>query len=149
MKARDIMSSNVQSLSPDCSIGEAVRRIAETKFQAFPVVDQNQILLGTVNIWRILQRVMPSYILSGELPDVRFAPDLSQLHENLSTLKIQPVSTVMNTTPLCVRPDDSVLECATVIMRAPKQVHLLPVIDHDRRLVGVISPWDLIKEISL
>jgi CBS-domain-containing membrane protein len=38
MNARDIMTTNVQTLPPDCTIGEAVGRFGETKFQAFPIV---------------------------------------------------------------------------------------------------------------
>ncbi|MCH8041918.1 MAG: CBS domain-containing protein, partial [Nitrospinae bacterium] len=31
---------------------------------------------------------------------------------------------------------------------APKTIHLLPVVEASRRLLGIVTPWDLIKEIA-
>lgn len=148
MKAHDIMTRDVFTLSPECSIGDTVRKFAEMKLQAFPVVDSNGNLLGTVNIWQLLCHVMPPYIVSGDLPDVRFAPDLNLLHERLASTRDQPVSVIMNRKPLTVQPDHSVLECAALMMNAPKPVHLLPVVDKSGRFLGVVAPFDLIKEIA-
>lgn len=148
MIARDIMVRKVHTLSPDCTIGGALRRFAESKFQAFPIVDENHRLVGTLNFWQIIEQVMPSYITQGDLPDVRFAPDLGQFHERLEGLKQKPVTHVMNHHPPCVRPEDSVLACAALIMKTPKTVYLLPVVEKDRQLIGVISAWDIIKEIA-
>ncbi|MBA3613587.1 MAG: CBS domain-containing protein [Nitrospirales bacterium] len=33
-------------------------------------------------------------------------------------------------------------------MRTPKTVYLLPVVEGDHQLVGIISAWDIIKEIA-
>jgi CBS-domain-containing membrane protein len=148
MKARDIMTRDVVTLSPEYSIGDTVRKFAEMKLQAFPVVDAIGNLLGTVNIWQLLRQVMPPYIVSGELPDVGFAPDLNLLHERLASMRDQPVSAIMNRKPPTVRPDHSVLECAALMLNAPKTVHLLPVVDKSGRLLGVVAPFDLIKEIA-
>ncbi|HBP90901.1 MAG TPA: CBS domain-containing protein [Nitrospirales bacterium] len=148
MNARDIMIRQAHTIPPQCTIGEALRQMADLRLQAFPVVDEKKILLGTLNFWQILERAMPSYISQGDLPDVRFAPDLVQFHERLGELKPNRVTQVMNPHPPCVRPDDSVLACATLIMKTPKTVYLLPVVEGDRQLVGIISAWDVIKEIA-
>jgi len=148
MKAHDIMTQDVVTLPPECPIGDTVRKFAEMKLQAFPVVDSKGKLLGTVNIWQLLYHVMPSYIVSGDLPDVRFAPDLNLLHERLASMRDQPVSAIMNRKPPTVRPDHSVLECAALMLNAPKTVHLLPVVDESGLFLGVVAPFDLIKEIA-
>ncbi|TKS61822.1 MAG: CBS domain-containing protein [Nitrospira sp.] len=148
MKARDIMTTDVITLPPDCLIGDLVRKLAEMKLQAFPVVDANGNLLGIVNIWRLLRHVLPPYIVSGDLVDVRFAPDLNQLHERLASMRNQPVSAIMNRKPPTVRPDHSVLECAALMLNTPKTVYLLPVVDESGRFLGIIAPLDLIKEIA-
>jgi CBS-domain-containing membrane protein len=147
MIARDIMARQIHTLSPEGTIGEALRRFAELRFQAFPIVDEHLRLLGTLNFWQIIEQVMPSYM--GDLPDVRFAPDLGRFHEGLEGLKHAPVTQVMNHNPPCVRPQDSVLACAAIIMKTPKTVYLLPVVEGDQQLVGIISPWDIIKEIVM
>ena len=123
MIARDILVRHVHTLSPGNTIGDALRRFADLKFQAFPVTDENQKLLGTLNFWQIIEKAMPSYITKGDLTDVRFAPDLTQFHERLEELKPQPVTFVMNPHPPCVRPEDSVLACAALIMNTPKTLY--------------------------
>lgn len=148
MNAQDIMTRQVHSIGPECSIGEALARMAELRLQALPVVENENTLLGMLNFWQILEQAMPSYIAKGDLPDVGFAPDLAQFHERLEALKPQLVTSVMNPHPPCVRPDDSVLACAALIMKTPKTVYLLPVVERTRRLIGLISAWDIIKEIG-
>jgi CBS domain-containing protein len=148
MKARDIMTIHVQTLAPDSQISDAVRLFQDTRFQAFPVVAADGTLLGLLNIWNILLKVLPPYIISGDLPDVRFAPDLNQLHERLAALRSQAAAELMDRSPPQAKPGESVLECAALMLHAPHRVHLLPVVDESGQLLGVIAPWDLIKEIG-
>jgi len=148
MIARDIMIRQIHTISQDCTIRDALERMATLRVQAFPVVENERNLLGTLNFWQILEKAMPSYITKGDLSNVRFAPDLVQLHERLEDLKSKPVTLVMNHHPPCVHPDDSVLTCAALIMQTPKTVYLLPVVEDDRRLVGIIAAWDIIKGIA-
>ncbi len=147
MIARDIMTTTLITISPDCSIGETVRRFRDARLQACPVVDPAGKFLGIVTIWQVLSRALPSYILSGDLADVRFAPDLGQFHERLTNLRDQPVDAILERNPPIVRPSDSVLECAAKFLSTPKAVHLLPVVDETNRLLGVVAPMDVIKEI--
>ena len=149
MKAQDIMTRQIHTIASECTIGEALARMADLRLQAFPVVEKENVLLGMLNFWQILEQAMPSYITKGDLPDVGYAPDLAQFHDHLGQLKTQPVTLVMNPHPPCVRPDDSVLACAALIMKTPKTVYLLPVVEGGRILVGLISAWDIIKEIAI
>ncbi|WNM59247.1 CBS domain-containing protein [Candidatus Nitrospira allomarina] len=148
MKAQDIMIRQAHTIPPQCTIGEALRQMTDLRLQDFPVVGEKKMLLGTLNFWQILERAMPPYISQGDLPDVRFAPNLVRFHERLGELKPNPVTQVMNPHPPCARPDDSVLACAALIMKTPKTVYLLPVVEGDHQLVGIISAWDIIKEIA-
>ncbi len=148
MNARDIMIRQAHTIPPQCTIGEALRQMADLHLQAFPVVDEKKMLLGTLSFWQIIEWAMPSYISQDDLSDVRFAPDLARFHERLGELKLNPVAQLMNAHPPCVRPEDSVLTCAALVMKTPKTVYLLPVVEGDHQLVGIISAWDVIKEIA-
>ncbi len=111
------MIRQTHTIPPQCMIGEALRQMADLRLQDFPVVDEKKMLLGTLNFWQILEWAMPPYISQGDLPDVRFAPNLVWFHERLGELN-------------------------------PKTVYLLPVVEGDHQLVGIISAWDVIKEIA-
>ncbi len=146
MKARDVMTTDVRTLAPDCPVGDALRRFADTKLQAFPVVDATGRLLGTLSVLSILQRALPPYIVSGDLPDVGFAPDLNQVRDRLARLRAEPVSRLLDLEPPTVGPETPLLECGALLLHKARTSFLLPVVDEARRLVGVVAPWDLVKE---
>lgn len=104
MNTRDIMIRQAHTIPPQCTIWEALRQMSVLHLQAFPVVDEKKRLLGTLSFWQVLEWAMPSYISQDDLSDVRFVPDLAQLHERLGELKPNPVTHVMNPHPPCVRP---------------------------------------------
>lgn len=142
------MTTRMRTVSPDQPVGEVLRELGETHLQAFPVVDAEGKLCGLLSILTILRQVLPSYIVRGDLPDVRFAPDLNQVQDRLRALREKPVSAVMDRDPPSVRPETPLLECGALVLNARRMPHLLPVVEADGRLVGVVAPWDLIKEIS-
>lgn len=148
MKARDVMTTEVRTLTPDCPVGEALRLFAETKLQAFPVVDAAGRLCGTVSALTVLQRALPPYVVSGDLPHVGFAPDLQQVRDRLADLKPRPVTAIMDREPATVRPETPLLECGALLLREVRTSFLLPVVDEAGRLVGVIAPWDLVKVVT-
>lgn len=49
-KARDIMSSKCECVSPDLDLEDFVRLIKERSFNSYPVVDENKELLGIVTV---------------------------------------------------------------------------------------------------
>lgn len=145
MTAGDVMTTAVRTLAPDCPVGEALQRFAETRLQAFPVVDGAGRLLGTVSAVTILQRALPPYVVSGDLRHVGFAPDLADVGKRLAALRAQPVSAVLDPDPPTVRPDTPLLECGALMLHGAKTSFVLPVVEGDDRLVGLIAPWDLVK----
>jgi CBS domain-containing protein len=148
MTARDVMTTAVRTLAPDCPVGEALRRFAETGLQAFPVVDGTGRLLGTVSAVTILQRALPPYVASGELRHVGFAPDLAEVRRRLSALRAQPVSAVLDPDPPTVGPETPLLECGALMLHRAKTSFVLPVVEEGDRLVGLIAPWDLVKGVA-
>lgn len=66
MKAQDIMTKEMATLSLQCTIGWAMKECARLKFQAFPVIDQEGRLRGILSVMIVFQSILPPYILSGE-----------------------------------------------------------------------------------
>lgn len=145
MKARDIMSTEIHTLSPECTVGEALRQYARKKFQALPIVDGTGHLQGVISIMMIFKHILPPYIVSGELKEVSFAPDLNQVHDRLKSLRNQPVSHIMKHDPPTVSPDMSVLACGAILLQSQEHDRILPVIDKSGLLIGIIAPWDFLK----
>ena len=148
MKAKDIMTTEIATLSLQCTVGWAMQECAHKKFQAFPVVDHEGRLRGILSIMMVFQSILPPYILSGELSQVAYAPDLEEIHQKLATLRNQPIEGIMKSDPPTVSPETSYLACASILLQAQEHFRVLPVVESEF-LVGLIAPWDLIKKIEV
>lgn len=53
------------------------------------------------------------------------------------------IYTIMTTEVVTLHPNDSLLKAKELIFE--KRYHHLPVIDEDRKLVGIVTSWDMLK----
>lgn len=134
MLVHEVMTRNAVTVSPDTTVKEAVRRLAEHQITAMPVVDADGHLVGVVSEADVIRDTV--------LPDPR-------AHELPVHLTGGPyaarVSDVMSHFPLTVR-SDSDLASATELLTGTA-VKSLPVVDGGA-VVGVISRRDIIAALA-
>lgn len=121
-KVGDVMSADVETISPDATIEEAAQQMRDGDFGVVPVVDGEN-LIGIITDRDIVVRA----IAEGR---------------GLGT----PVEEAMSEGVICVREDDSVEEAARVM--SDNQIRRLPVVDDGGALVGIVSLGDLAVESS-
>ena len=114
----DIMTTDVQVVAPSQTLTEAARLMQALDIGALPVCE-GRLLVGMVTDRDIALRG----VAAGLRPDVT------------------PVSQVMTTPALWVTGDQDTTEVLRVMGEC--QVRRLPVIDVDKRLVGIVSLADL------
>ncbi|MDH6590408.1 CBS domain-containing protein [Variovorax sp. TBS-050B] len=120
-KIKDVMSRDVQVISPDATIAEAARRMREGDFGMMPV-GENDRLVGAISDRDIVVRGL------AEGRD--------------GTAKVRDVMS----DGIRWAYDDETVERAALIM-AQYQIRRLPVINHDKRLVGILALGDVaVKE---
>ncbi len=118
MKVAEIMSSDVQVITPQQPIQEAARLMVDTDTGVLPVGDGER-LIGMVTDRDIAVRA----VAEGRGPDT-------------------PVSEVMSGNPLFAWDDQDVEDVA--IQMSDAQVRRMPVLSRDgERLVGIISLGDI------
>ena len=117
MKVRDAMTADVKLVSPDQTIREAARMMAEYDIGALPV-GQHDRLIGMVTDRDITVRA----VAEGRSPDTRIGEVMSQR--------------IM----YCFEDDE--LDNVTYNM-GDIQVRRLPVVDRNKRLVGIVSSCDI------
>jgi acetoin utilization protein AcuB len=124
------MSSPAITITPDVPFQDALGLMRNRSFRRLPVVDQNDKLIGIVSE-RDLLYASPSKATSL---------DVWELHYLLSKVKVGDIMTndVITTTA------DTPIEEAAHLMAAEK-IGGLPVIDEDKRVVGVITETDIFK----
>jgi arabinose-5-phosphate isomerase len=120
LRVRDVMiGDGIPSLAPTATMRECVVLLAE-KRGTVGIVDARGVLLGVVT--------------SG---------DLTRLMEREEDFLAVPVSQVMTATPRTAQPDQ--LAAAAVGLMERHRVMALPVLDQDRRMIGIVHLHDLMR----
>jgi CBS domain-containing protein len=120
VKVRDIMTESPACCSPEQTVREAARLMAQNDCGAVPVVDEaTRQVVGVVTDRDLAIRVLAE----GRGPDTR-------------------VSEVMTRDPSCCTPDADVQELERLM--AERQVRRVPVVE-DGRCVGVVAQADLAR----
>ncbi len=118
MQVRDIMNSNVVSISPDESAALAARLIARHNIGALPVCSDAGILRGVVTDRDIVLRCI--------------APEKDPAET--------PVERIMSRSLIQISPEDDIRNAAHLMSK--EQVRRLPVVEAGK-LVGMVSLGDL------
>ena len=115
-KISDVMSSDVQTISPDATIEEAAQEMRDGDFGLVPVAE-DEALLGVITDRDIAIRA----VAEGKDP---------------STL----VREIMSEEVVWASEDDSVEDAARIM--SDHQIRRLPVVDAEQHLVGIVSLGD-------
>ena len=121
-KLKDLMSRDVKVISPDMSIREAAREMRDGNFGMLPV-GENDRMIGTISDRDIAIRAVAEGKDTGT-----------------------KVRDVMSEGIAWAFEDDSVEEAAKIM--SERQVRRLPVVDRDKRLVGIVALGDFAVESS-
>lgn len=117
--ARDIMSSNVKSVSADTTLREVAQIMKDQDSGIVPVIDEDRRLLGVITDRDLVVRALAT---NKDPRDVR-ARD------------------VMSSDIEAVTPDEEIRDVLDLM--GDKQVRRVPVVDRDDRLLGIISIGDI------
>lgn len=155
--ARDVMTEDVEVVDPDDSIRSVLERLARADFNGFPVVTENDELVGIVTqgdlvrLFRAPDRVV--WIPIGVPPfseTLDYAFDLSLDRVDLGIEVVRkarrPISTVMTENVVTVAPDASLDELLDILANEERDINRVPVVEDDR-VVGIVTREDLLRAI--
>ena len=115
----DLMTMAPVSMTPETRLGIAVRRFREQGISHIPIAT-NDFLQGILSDRDVLRHLATD---AGGVDD--------------------PIEVVMTPNPITVERTDLISEAIAKLMR--HKVHCLPVIEGDRRFVGILTTTDLIR----
>ena len=150
MIAANIMTKEVKTLKPSNSIIDALEILKEEKIRQIPVVDNDNKVVGTITSRGLLRTLLPDYITSGDLKDVKFAPELTQFTDKIDDLRNTTVQEVIDKDCkdcTCISPETSTMEIAAIFVNSDKELESVIVVDDENRVLGVISPIDVYKRL--
>jgi CBS domain-containing protein len=121
-KVKDVMTPNVQVISPGATIREAAQKMREGDYGMMPVAENDR-MIGAISDRDIAIRA----VAEGKGPDT-------------------PVRDVMSEGITWAYEDDSVENAAEIM--SEHQVRRLPVVSREKRLVGIVALGDFAVESS-
>jgi CBS domain-containing protein len=146
LKAKDIMSTEVTTVSPGTNVIQAARLLLEKHINGVPVVDEGNNLVGILCQSDLIAQQkkisLPSlFTLLDGFISLTSTKTLEKEFKKIAAIK---VSEAMTSDPVTVSPDTALEEVATLMVN--RGFHTIPVIK-DNKLVGVIGKEDVLKTI--
>lgn len=137
MRVIDLMAVEVVSVRPETSLKEAARIMVDLGISGLPVTDDDGSIRGVVTEGDFLRKELERGQLGG-------ASALGALFRQPGPeADAETVGEIMTTEVHTVGTDASLVEAAR--MMAEHGVKRLPVVDHDEKVVGVISRHDIVE----
>jgi len=141
--ARDVMDPNPTVLAATDTVGKGIGYIMDKRFRNVPIVDDNGCYLGVFGVNCLLRLVLPqAALMEHGLTDISFVSDtLKDLRLRLRESADKSVTICLSDEATVIGPDTPLLETLLVLYHSRRSV---PVVDPtDRRLLGVVSYWDV------
>jgi len=133
-----VMSVKVICVTRDMSVHEAAGLLSEHNISGMPVVDDDNRVVGVISTADIYspEGLKKEHFLKSLLHTLTHRP--SQVGRDGAL-----VGDVMNKEPITTEPEADIKEVAAVL--DIHRIKRLPVVDHEGRLVGIISRGDIIR----
>jgi CBS domain-containing protein len=121
MKAIDVMTTNLVAARAGTTAREVGTKLLIGNFNGLPVIDSNIKVIGIVTAVDILRAIRQG--------------------KNLDSIR---AIDIMTRNPVVVKQDTEINEIIDIILQ--KAIILVPVINDERRLIGVVSRLDILRQ---
>jgi len=147
LKVKNIMTSPAVTIGPEDSLEDALGILSKNNFDGLPVVNKNNVLLGIITQYDLLTKGSSIHIPTVTKIFKEFkglSGEKTFLSDELAKIEKLKVADVMNKDPLFVGPSTSV-ETLQQVFAEHHRVNPVPVLDENKKVVGVASRYDILK----
>ena len=147
LTAKDIMSTEVITVSPDLPVKELADILFKNRISGAPVVDENGSLVSVVTESDLIDQTKKLHIptMISILDSVLFLGSPGKIKDDIKKMSGSVVRDIASAKLITVSENTPLDEIATIM--AEKKVHTLPVMSAGR-LVGVIGKADIIRTLA-
>ena len=144
LKARDIMTKDVITVTPDTDITQAAKLLLDNHFNGLPVVEDKGQLIGIIcqDDLIVQQKRLPLPSLFTFFDGLIPLTSYRSLEKEVDKIIASKVSQAMTPDPLTIGPDASLEDIATLMVN--NNIHTLPVLEGGR-IVGIIGKEDVLR----
>ena len=140
MNISKCMKQNVVSIPEASTVRGAAAVFVKEHVGLLPIVDQNHKLVGVVGLRDLLSLELPDFI--SFIEDLDFVHDFGAVETTRPSAEVldRSIQTLMKP-PITVHEDSGLLRAYALMLQ--HQLHDMPVVSEDGRLVGMASRVDI------
>ena len=144
LKAKDIMTRKVHTVSADTEVEELARLFVETGVSAMPVLDTQGTLQGIVTETDLVEQNKPLHIptVISIFDWVLYLESEKDFREQVQKMTARKVGEICTREVVTCTPETPVAEIAA--LRVDHKAHLIPVVEAGK-VVGVVARLDIIR----
>ena len=144
LKAKDIMTKKVITISPDTEIASAAKILLENRINGLPVIDAFGKLIGILcqSDLVVQQKSIPIPSVFTLLESFIPLTSMKRIDKEVEKIAALTVKQAMTPDPVTVGPDTDIEEVARLMV--DKKYHTLPVVEGDK-VVGIVGKEDVLK----
>ena len=144
LTVKDIMTTQVITLSPDTDIVQAAKMLLENRINGAPVIDEQGRIVGILCQSDLVaqQKKIPLPTVFTLLDSYISLTSSKQLEKQVRKIAAWTVSDAMTPNPVTIQSDTRIETVAALMVDS--NFHTLPVVE-DNRLVGIIGKEDVLR----
>jgi len=144
LKAKDIMTKELITVSPETEIVHATKLLLENQINGVPVIDETGKLVGILCQSDLIaqQKKLPVPSFFTFLDGLISLTSMKQFEKEVQKIAAITVSQAMTQNPVVARPDTGIEEVAALMVDSG--FHTIPVVD-EGALVGIVGKEDILK----
>ena len=144
LKAKDIMTRAVITVSPDMEIVNAAKILLENRINGAPVLDETGKLVGILCQSDLIaqQKKLPIPSFFTFLDGLITLTSMKQLEKQVQKIAAVTVAQAMTPNPVTVQPDTNIEAMAALMV--DQSFHTIPVVE-EGELLGIVGKEDILK----
>ena len=148
LKAKDIMTKEIISVSPDTEIANAVKILVEQRINGLPVIDESGRLVGILCQSDLVaqQKMIPIPSLFTLLESYIPLTSIKRIDKEVEKIAALKVKQAMTPNPVTVDPQTDIEDVARLMV--DEKYHTLPVMEGNK-VVGIVGKEDVLKTLLL
>jgi len=149
LTAKDIMTTEVCSVTPEMDVDELAKKFVALKKNAMPVLDGQQRLVGVVTQTDLVEQDKPLHIptVISLFDWVFYLESEKTFRKEVERISARKVGDICSREVVTCRPETPVDQIASLMV--DNKAHLVPVVDAERRVLGVVARLDIIRSMGM
>ncbi len=148
LKAKDIMTREIISVSPDTEIANAAKILLERRINGLPVIDASGRLVGILCQSDLVaqQKTIPLPSVFTLLESYIPLTSIKRIDKEVEKIAAITVKQAMTPNPVTVGPQTDIEDVAKLMV--DNKYHTLPVMEGDN-VVGIVGKEDVLKTLLM